>query len=131
MKSSIMMETQSRKNAAVEFLRLGASGMAREAFSRFVAEDFRHHNPHFPGDAHSLAAGMAENAEEFPNMEFEVKHVLAEGDLVAVHSRARLAPDRPIMALAHWFRFEGDRIVELWDIAQPAPENSPNRLGMF
>jgi len=32
------------------FLRLAASGYAREAFQKHVAPSFRHHNP-FPGDA--------------------------------------------------------------------------------
>ena len=29
------------------------------------------------------------------------------------------------------FRFQGDRIVELWDLGQPVPEKSPNENGMF
>ena len=31
----------------------------------------------------------------------------------------------------HIFRFDGDRVVELWDVSQAAPEDSPNRRGMF
>jgi hypothetical protein len=34
-------------------------------------------------------------------------------------------------ALVHVFRFEGDRIAELWDIGQPVPEHSVNAAGMF
>jgi predicted SnoaL-like aldol condensation-catalyzing enzyme len=37
----------------------------------------------------------------------------------------------PAFALAHIFRFENGRIAELWDIAQPAPSDSPNQNGMF
>jgi hypothetical protein len=29
------------------------------------------------------------------------------------------------------FRFEGDRIAELWDVGQVAPADSPNEYGMF
>jgi hypothetical protein len=29
------------------------------------------------------------------------------------------------------FVFEEGRIVELWDVGQPTPEQSPNQYGMF
>jgi hypothetical protein len=31
----------------------------------------------------------------------------------------------------HIFRFAGDRVVELWDVAQPLPADSPNENGAF
>jgi hypothetical protein len=34
-------------------------------------------------------------------------------------------------AVVHTFRFEGDRIAELWDIGQPVPADSVNDNGMF
>jgi len=34
-------------------------------------------------------------------------------------------------AVVHIFRFEDDRIVELWDLGQAIPQDSPNRHGMF
>jgi hypothetical protein len=37
----------SRKEAAIAFLRLAASGKAREAFQKHVAPGFRHPNPFF------------------------------------------------------------------------------------
>jgi hypothetical protein len=35
------------------------------------------------------------------------------------------------IAAVHIFRFEQDRIVELWDVAQPLSKDSPNQNGMF
>ncbi len=29
------------------------------------------------------------------------------------------------------FRFEGDKVVELWDIGQEIPADTPNEYGMF
>jgi predicted SnoaL-like aldol condensation-catalyzing enzyme len=43
----------------------------------------------------------------------------------------RQNPDDRGGALVHIFRFHGDRVVELWDIGQPVPEDSPNENGMF
>jgi predicted SnoaL-like aldol condensation-catalyzing enzyme len=61
----------------------------------------------------------------------EILRALEDGDLVALHSRVRQAPGPRGAALAHIFRFEGERFVELWDIGQPVPETSPNEYGMF
>lgn len=118
------------KDAAVSFLRLAASGRVRDAYAKHVdVAAFRHHNPYFEGTAAALMAGMEEAHRETPNQAFEVKHAIAEGDLVAVHSKV-VQPAQTI-AVVHLFRFQGDRIVELWDVAVPMPESSPNRGGMF
>jgi len=123
--------TRTRKDAAVAFLRAAASGRARETFAKHAARGFRHHNPFFPGDGDSLAKGMDDNAAQFPDKILEPKHVLADGDLVAVHSLVHLEPGDAGIATVHVFRFEGDRIVELWDVGQEIPTDSPNENGAF
>lgn len=125
------MKTKSRKEAAVDFLTTVASGRVREAYDTHVGAGFRHHNPYFPGDAHSLKAAMAENASKNPNKVFNVKLALEDGDHVAVFSHVRQNPSERGGAVVHIFRFEKDRIVEFWDVGQPLPETSPNENGMF
>jgi predicted SnoaL-like aldol condensation-catalyzing enzyme len=120
-----------RKNAATDFLRLAASGEVDSAFARFAATSFRHHNVHFAGDAASLARAMKENAAQNPEKILEVQQVIAEGDRVVVFSRVRMNVGAPSVALVHIFRFEDGKIAELWDVAQPVPEQSPNQNGMF
>jgi predicted SnoaL-like aldol condensation-catalyzing enzyme len=121
----------SHKDAAVDFMRLVASGNVREAYRKHVAPGFRHHNPFFKGDAESLMAAMAENAAQNPEKILEIQRALQEDDLVAVHSRVRQKPGDRGGALVHVFRFEGNRIAELWDVGQAVPENCPNEHGMF
>ena len=87
--------------------------------------------PYFRGDADALMAAMQDNAAKNPDKSLEIKHVLQDGDLVAVHSRVRMRPGDRGIGTVHIFRFEGDAIAELWDLAQPVPENSPNQFGMF
>jgi predicted SnoaL-like aldol condensation-catalyzing enzyme len=123
--------TDNKKDTAVAFLKLASSGDVREAYDKFVGEGFRHHNPYFEGSADSLQAGMEENARQNPDKALEVKRVIAEGDLVVVHAHVRHKPDDLGAALVHIFRFENDRIVELWDLGQPVLEESPNQYGMF
>jgi predicted SnoaL-like aldol condensation-catalyzing enzyme len=121
----------SRKESAISFLKLAASGELDEAYANYIGPNFRHHNPYFAGDAESLKKGMAEAAAKFPDTKFEVQHVFEEGELVAAHSRVQHGPDEPEISVVHIFRFEGDRIVEMWDVGMEAPKDSPNLNGMF
>ena len=125
------MTTNQNKDAAVSFLKMASSGNVREAYSKFVGPEFKHHNPFFEGSAESLMNGMEENAHQNPNKVLDVKHAIAEGAFVAVHSYVRQNHDDPGGAVVHIFRFEDDRIVELWDVGQPMPKESPNQHGMF
>ena len=121
----------SNKEVALSFLRLAASGKVREAYQKHIAPNFKHHNPYFRGDAESLMVGMEENAAKNPNKVLEVQRAIEEGGRVAVHSRLRMKPGESGLAVVHIFKFQGDRIIELWDLGQPVPENSPNKNGMF
>lgn len=124
-------EQVSHKAAAVDFLKLASSGKVKEAYRMYIGANFRHHNPYFQGDAATLMAAMEENAASNPHKAIEILRTLEEGDLVAVHACVRLKPGDLGIATIHLFRFEGDRIVELWDVGQPVPEDSPNKNGMF
>lgn len=126
-----MNSSQKIKEAAKEFLLLAASGQVREAYRKHVSPDFRHHNAYFKGDAESLMAGMEENATKNPNKMLEIQRTLQEGDLVAIHSHVKLKPNDLGVSLVHIFKFQEDKIVELWDIGQAVPEYSPNEFGMF
>jgi predicted SnoaL-like aldol condensation-catalyzing enzyme len=125
------MRGDSLKEKAVDFMTLVANGDVSQAYERHVGTGFRHHNPHFRGDAKSLKEAMEANAVKNPNKVFDVQRALEDGEYVAVFSRVRQNPDDRGGALVHIFRFEGDRIAELWDIGQPVPEKLVNENGMF
>ena len=120
-----------RKDVAITFLQLAAIGRVREAYDQFVDAGFRHHNPYFEGGADALMKGMEENARQNPDNRLDVLRSLEDGDLVAVHSRVRHKPGDLGVVVVHIFRFAGDRIVEMWDVAQEVPASSPNTNGMF
>lgn len=124
------MSPAANKRIAISFLKNAASGRLDEAYA-LVAPSFCHHNPHFPGDPESLKAGMAEAHKKFPNTTLEIQHAWEDGEFVAVHSRVSHGPDQPDIAVVHMFRFAGNVIAELWDVAMEAPQDSPNKNGMF
>ena len=119
------------KKIALRFLYLAAKGAAREGFELYAGKNFIHHNVFFKGDAESLIKAIEKNAQENPNKIFEVKRALQDGDLVAVHSFAKQNPNDLGFALIHIFRFEDDKIVEVWDFGQAVPSEMKNENGMF
>ena len=119
------------KELAVSFLQNVASGNVKEAYEKYVGQGFCHHNPYFKGDAGSLMIAMEESAAENPLKILDVKHVIQEEDIVVVHSHIKQHPNDLGGAVVHIFRFHEGKIVELWDIGQPIPEDSPNENGMF
>lgn len=121
----------SNKDTAILFLKMASSGEVRESYSKFVAPTFRHHNPFFEASAESLMVAMEENARQNPDKTLDVKRAIAEGPFVAVHAHVRHKTGEPGAAVIHIFRFENGRIVELWDVGQIVPEESPNKYGMF
>ncbi len=125
------MERISHQEAAASFLRLASSGQVKEAYQRYIGSNFRHHNPYFQGDADTLAVAMAENARQNPDKVIDIYHTLEDGELVAVHACVHFKPGDLGVATIHLFRFEDDRIVELWDVGQPVLKDSPNIYGMF
>jgi predicted SnoaL-like aldol condensation-catalyzing enzyme len=117
------------KKAAVDFLQLVVAGRIDKAYDRYVDMTGKHHNPFFPAGFSSLKKAMAENESQSPNKKLDVAHVLADGDLVAVHSRLAFGADQPDMTVVHLFRFAGGKVVEMWDVAQQIPPESPNEDG--
>ena len=124
------MSTPNRSTIATEFLQMCARGDVRDAYDRYVSPDFVHHNAYFPGDRESLLLAMEQSAQAEPNKAFDIKQVIEGSDRVAVLSHLRRVEGQEY-AVVHIARFDGDKIVELWDLGQEVPKDSPNALGMF
>jgi predicted SnoaL-like aldol condensation-catalyzing enzyme len=120
-----------KKEKAQDFLRLASKGQSREAFQLYVGENFKHHNVYFKGDGLTLMTAMEEAAKKNPDKIFEIQRALEDENLVAVHSHVRQTPNDLGVAVIHIFRFDQDKIVELWDFGQAVPADTVNENGMF
>jgi predicted SnoaL-like aldol condensation-catalyzing enzyme len=128
------------KDIAVEFLNLVALGRPKDGL-RFFAPECKTHNPYTVGGMKELIDAMiavqkqgAEGIIQGSTADFKliVRQVLAEGDLVAVHTQISGSyPSAGGLRQIHLFRFSGDKIVEYWDITQMVPQNAPNAAGAF
>ena len=120
------------KDAAQSFLKMAGTGQVQEAYDQYIAPSFIHHNQYFKGDRRSLLEAMQEASKTTPNKSIEIKRVYEDGDTVITHSVVtRQDPDAPAIAVVHIFRFEQDRVVELWDLGQPVSKESPNENGII
>jgi predicted SnoaL-like aldol condensation-catalyzing enzyme len=126
-----MTTAEARKKTAVEFLRQAAAGHARRAAEGVFKPGGVHHNVYFAAGWKPLLEAMDQAAKEAPHSRLEVKHVLCDGDLVAVHSHVVHRKGEPGFAAIHMFRFEGERIAEMWDVGLAIPPDSPNKDGAF
>jgi predicted SnoaL-like aldol condensation-catalyzing enzyme len=103
----------------------------RAAFDRFVAANLVQHNPVLADGAEPALASLEKRLRENPEIYFEIRHIIAEADLVVVHAlikNHRLDRGRAVVDI---FRGREKRIVEHWDVVQPMPEIAVNLHPMF
>ena len=90
------------------------------------------HNPGVPsGPADGFVTALTAYFGQFPEWRTEIKRVIAEGDLVAVHHHVRRRPNDPGLAVVDIFRVEDDLLVEHWDVIQEVPAEARNDNTMF
>ena len=106
----------------------------REAMERYVGDTYTQHNPEVPDGKESFIAYFEKQAGDYPKKRFEFKRVLADGNLVVVHTYS-IFPEswfRREWAGIDIFRLdERGKIVEHWDVLQPISSGAANRNGMF
>jgi predicted SnoaL-like aldol condensation-catalyzing enzyme len=124
------MPSTDRKDIALDFLRALRTG-DRAGAERLVAPDARHHNPYFAAGMPALIDAAIGAARAAPERTSEVQRVIAADDHVVVHSHVRHRPGEAGVSVVHIFRFDGERIAELWDVGQAVPAETANADGMF
>ena len=122
----------SQKDIVVSFMKMASSGNVREAYEKFIAPQFYHHNQYFKGDRESLLTAMEKASQTSPNKSIDIKHVYETDNTVITYSQVtRQNPAEPSIAVVHIFRFENGLVAELWDVGQTMIKDSPNKNGMF
>jgi predicted SnoaL-like aldol condensation-catalyzing enzyme len=102
-----------------------------EAVAKYQGPYYRQHNPGSPDGPEPFIRVVHWMAETYPSFRFELKRILADGDLVVTHGHLIREPGDRGMAVVDFFRLEDGRIVEHWDVVQEVPEKSANDNSMF
>jgi predicted SnoaL-like aldol condensation-catalyzing enzyme len=103
-----------------------------EAVKRYLGPTYRQHNP-LAGDGAEPFIGFVHwITRANPELRIDIKRMVAEGDLVVVHSHQRPAPAARGKAVMDIFRLDNNgKIVEHWDVLQDVPEKAENANTMF
>ena len=95
-----------------------------DAFDELIVEDYVQHNPQADNGLQAVKDFFA----PLGPVDVEVHRVIAEGDLVAVHSNYKTFN----MAGVDIFRLNDDgKIIEHWDVLQPIPDTTASGNDMF
>jgi predicted SnoaL-like aldol condensation-catalyzing enzyme len=103
----------------------------REAFETWVVPGYIQHNPLAATGRDAAIAFLEPFFQGHPDAVYSIKRIIADGNLVAVHSHAKFAAGDRGLAVVDILRVEHCKVAEHWDVAQPVPEKSANSNGMF
>jgi predicted SnoaL-like aldol condensation-catalyzing enzyme len=102
-----------------------------DAASKYMGETYVQHAP-YAADGHAgVRAWLKGFKEAFPNHRYEVKKVVAEGDLVVLHLHGMNGPNPNGESVVDIFRVQDGKVIEHWDIIQPIPDSADNANSMF
>ena len=88
---------------------------------RFLGDTYIQHNPRVPDGPEGLFRFVQFRRDRYPAAHNEVKRVIADGDLVALHVHSVVIPGTPGRQIVDIFRVEDGKVVEHWDVIQEIP----------
>ena len=122
---------EQRKKTAVNFYKMAYEGNPRKATELYVGSEYIQHNPDVENGIEGFIDYFERMQVEYPNKSIEFVRVIAEGDLVSLHTH-QIWPDNDEYVTMDFFRFDNEnKIVEHWDAIQQIPKNSANKNTMY
>lgn len=124
-------DLEANKRNAVAFYRTAYLGDPIKAVEMYVGDSYRQHNPAVGDGPDAFIAYFSEMASRYPQKQIAFVRVIAEGDLVALHTH-QTWPGNEQFVTMDFFRFDDDgKIVEHWDSIQAIPDESKNANSMY
>lgn len=103
----------------------------REAFETWVDPGYIQHNPMAETGRDAAVNFLEPFFAKNPDISYSIKRIIADGNLVAVHSQGKFAPEDRGIAVVDILRVQGCKVMEHWDVVQQIPEKAANTNGMF
>lgn len=125
-------DTASSKRIVTAFYDLAFVKHRPAAAARaYLGTTYIQHNPHVPNGAAPFSGYFTNYFARHPRASSRIVHVVAEGDLVVVHSHGKSDGDDAGQAIVDIFRVDHGKIVEHWDVMQTVVAGAPNGNTMF
>ena len=124
-------DLKANKDNAVAFYKMAYLGEPEQAISLYVGQDYIQHNPVVEDGKQGFIRYFTEMSRDYPNKKIKFLRVIAEGELVALHTH-QTWPDDDEYVTMDFFRFDQQgKIIEHWDAIQGVPKQAANPNTMF
>lgn len=126
-------EAMEARNAAtaIAFYKAALNEKDWEKTKSYMGDHYTQHNPNAVDGYEGLHNHIKMLKEKFPQNHGDIKQVLADGDLVALHVHSKRTPGSRGNAVVDIFRLKNGKVVEHWDVVQAVPEKALNGNTMF
>jgi predicted SnoaL-like aldol condensation-catalyzing enzyme len=122
---------EKNKAIALEFYELALNQKDFEKAAKLIGNRYVQHNPRAADGIEGIRNHVEMLKRDFPKNRGDIKRVIADGDLVALHVHSKRTPESAGNAIVDIFRVENGKIVEHWDVVQPVPKEALNTNSMF
>jgi predicted SnoaL-like aldol condensation-catalyzing enzyme len=130
--STATAQAASSKQVVLEFYdRAFVQRKPDEAARDLMGATYTQHNPDVPDGKDAFVGAIGGMLQQFPDFSSEIKRVIADEDLVAIHHHVKMTKEDRGSSVVDIFRIEGGKVVEHWDVVQPVPEKPANDNTMF
>lgn len=128
---SVAQQLAHNKKLVLDFYHQLIGEKDYEAARAYMGAEYRQHAPYATDGHAGIAEWVRKFREGFPQHHYEVKKVVAEGDLVVLHLHGKNGPNPHGESVVDIFRIKDGKVVEHWDVIQPIPETADNANTMF
>jgi predicted SnoaL-like aldol condensation-catalyzing enzyme len=117
---------QNKKTVLAFYKEAHFDGDVDGAIARYVGDTYIQHTAGGEDGVEGLRGFINGFLTAFPNAKGDIRRVLADGDLVAVHAHwTGLVSENGDVGV-DLFRVENGKLVEHWDVFAPVPTTSKN-----
>ena len=106
-------------------------GDVEGAITRYVGDTYVQHTPAAEDGVEGLRNYINGFLKNFPHAKGDIRRVLADGDMVAVHAHWTGLISKNGDVSVDFFRVKDGKLVEHWDVVQAVPDTSNNENTMF
>lgn len=129
-KKSIMTQEEKNKQLVTAAYQRIFGDLDTTAVDDYMSKDFIQHNPTIadgPEGVEALVQMLV--SKRIPKQKIKFKHIIAEGDIVILHSRYGMAGKE--WRFIDIYRVTNSKIVEHWDAMMQMPDKRANNNSMF